>query len=90
LIAFFKQHQNPKEYVITYGFKSYAQFFYTKKQKTKNLSSYNENWLFEGQIDQPVFIVCKIMNKDKVLQFKNIKLLYEKGGFVFFVRNLEP
>lgn len=89
LIAFFKQHQNPKEYVVTYGFKSYAQFFYTDKQKSKNVLSNNENWLFEGKIDQPVFIVCKTMNKEKVLQFKNIKLLYEKGGFVFFVRKKE-
>ena len=88
LIAFFKKHQNPKEYVVTYGFKSYAQFFYTNKQKPKNLLSTNENWLFEGKIDQPVFIVCKIMDKEKVLQFKNIKLLYEKGGFAFFVRNV--
>jgi 4-amino-4-deoxy-L-arabinose transferase-like glycosyltransferase len=89
LIAFFKQHQNPKEYVVTYGFKSYAQFFYSDKQKSKNVLSNNENWLFEGKIDQPVFIVCKTMNKEKVLQFKNIKLLYEKGGFVFFVRKKE-
>jgi 4-amino-4-deoxy-L-arabinose transferase-like glycosyltransferase len=87
LISFFEKHQNPNEYVITYGFRSYAQFFYTNKQKSDNPLSYQEKWLLEGEVDKPVYIVCKLNDKENVLKLTNIKYLYEKGGFVFFVRN---
>ena len=87
MIEFFKKHNQPKEYVTTYGFRSYAKFFYANKQKPENLKSLNEEWLLYGTIDKPVYIVSKMYDKEKVLQLKNINFLYEKGGFVFYVRN---
>ena len=87
MIEFFKKHNQPKEYVTTYGFRSYAKFFYANKQKPENLKSLNEEWLLNGTIDKPVYIVSKMYDKEKVLQLKNINFLYEKGGFVFYVRN---
>lgn len=86
LIAFFQNHNRSNEYVTTYGFRSYAKFFYSNKQKPTNLKALDEDWLLNGDIDQPVYIACKMYDKEKVLQLKNIHLLYEKGGFVFFVR----
>ncbi len=87
IIEFFQKHNQPNEYVTTYGFRSYAKFFYTNKQKPENLKSLNEDWLLYGTIDKPVYIVSKMYDKEKVLQLKNINFLYEKGGFVFYVRN---
>jgi 4-amino-4-deoxy-L-arabinose transferase-like glycosyltransferase len=87
MIAFFQKHNKPNEYVTTYGFRSYAKFFYTNKQKPENVKALDEEWLLNGAIDKPVYIVCKMYDKEKVLQIKNIHYLYEKGGFVFFVRN---
>lgn len=87
MIEFFQKHNQPKEYVTTYGFRSYAKFFYVNKQKPENLKSLNEEWLLYGTIDKPVYIVSKMYDKEKVLQLKNINFLYEKGGFVFYVRN---
>lgn len=87
MIAFFKKHNQPNEYVTTYGFRSYAKFFYTNKQKPQNLKSLNEEWLLKGTIDKPVYIVSKMYDKEKVLQLNNIQFLYEKGGFAFYVRN---
>ena len=86
MIAFFQKHQNREEYVTTFGFWSYAKFFYSNKQKPENVNALNEEWLLSGNIDKPVYIVSKITDKEKVLQFKNIEYLYEKGGFVFYVR----
>ncbi len=86
LIEFFQKHQNPEEYVTTFGFRSYAKFFYTNKQKPQKLKALDEEWLINGNIDKPVYIACKMFDKDKVLQLKNTQFLYEKGGFVFFVR----
>ena len=87
MIEFFQKHNQPNEYVTTYGFRSYAKFFYANKQKPENLKSLDEEWLLNGAIDKPVYIVSKMYDKEKVLQLKNIKFLYEKGGFVFYVRN---
>ena len=87
MIAFFQKHNKPNEYVTTYGFRSYAKFFYTNKQKPENVKALDEEWLLNGAIDKPVYIICKMYDKEKVLQIKNIHYLYEKGGFVFFVRN---
>ena len=89
LIDFFQKHQNPEEYVTTFGFRSYAKFFYTNKQKPMNLKSLDEEWLIKGNIDKPVYIACKMFDKAEVLQLKNIEFLYEKGGFVFFVRKIQ-
>ncbi|MFI0490794.1 hypothetical protein, partial [Flavobacterium sp.] len=86
LIEFFQKHQNPAEYITTFGFRSYAKFFYTNKQKPQNLKALDEDWLINGNIDKPVYIACKMFDKEKVLQLKNIEFLYEKGGFVFFLR----
>jgi hypothetical protein len=86
LIEFFQKHTSSNEYVTTYGFRSYAKFFYTYKQKPENLKSLDDEWLLNGKIDKPVYIVSKINDKEKVLQLNNIKFLYEKGGFVFYVR----
>ena len=72
--------------MTTFGFWSYAKFFYSNKQKPENVNALNEEWLLSGNIDKPVYIVSKITDKEKVLQFKNIEYLYEKGGFVFYVR----
>jgi cobalamin synthase len=87
MIEFFQKHNQPNEYVTTYGFRSYAKFFYTNKQKPENLKSLNEDWLLYGTLDKPLYIVCKMYDKQKVLELKNIRFLYEKGGFVFFMRN---
>jgi len=87
MIEFFQKHNQPNEYVTTYGFRSYAKFYYTNKQKPENLKSLNDEWLLYGTIDKPVYIVSKMYDKEKVLQLKNIKFLYQKGGFVFYVRN---
>jgi len=72
MIEFFQKHQDPGEYVTTFGFRGYAKFFYTNKQKPTNLKALNEEWLLNGKIDKPVYIACKIVDKEKVIQFKDI------------------
>ena len=86
LISFFKAHQSPQEYVTTFGFKSYAQYFYTNKQPPKNKQALDDQWLITGPIDKPVYIVSKIFQREEVLRHPDIKLLYEEGGFVFYER----
>lgn len=87
-IEFFQSIANKDCYVTTIGYKSYAQYFYTNKQKPKNKNSYNREWLTKGDIDKPTYFIMKITRAE--LFFKNnphIERLYEKNGFVMALRN---
>ena len=68
-------------------FKSYAQYFYTKKNKPENLNSYNTKWLLNGNIDKDVYFVIKNNKMQKILdKYDDIELLYEKNGYAFLLR----
>lgn len=43
-------------------------------------------WLKSGNIKRPSFLVSKIQDAKEVESFSHFKKLYEKNGFVFFVR----
>lgn len=87
-IEFFEQRQGEDCYVDLLGYKSYAQLFYTKKQKPVNQSSYNLEWLLTGDIDKPVYFVSKVDRIDRFSQYTQLKELYRKNGFVFLKRNV--
>ena len=87
-IEFFEQRQGEECYVETLGYKSYAQLFYTKKQKPVNQNSYNLEWLLTGAIDKPVYFVSKVDRIDRFSQYTQLKELYRKNGFVFLKRDV--
>ena len=75
-------------YVQTWGYKSYAQYFYAKKPEPKDTRSQDLNWLLHGEIDKKVYIVTKIDRESKFTRENpHFNRLYDKNGFVFFVRN---
>lgn len=94
-IEFYKSIKYNDCYVEVLGFKSYAHLFYTEKQP--GMSLYNKgmtvkeqrDWLLEGQIDKPVYFVCKNKNADKYLKYPQVEELYRKNGFVFMRRGLK-
>ncbi len=86
-IEFYKKHQDEDAYIETYGFKSYAHLYYTKKKQPVNPKSYNDNWLLEGDIDKITYFVCKITSEEEFSEkYLNFTKLYDKNGFVFFKR----
>ena len=85
-ISFYQSLKGKNVYVDVLGFKSYAQLFYTDKQNPQNKNSLNQNWLLTGQIDKPVYFVCKINNADNYLQQYHLTKIGEKNGFVFLTR----
>lgn len=87
-IEFFEARQDEKCYVITRNYKSYAQLFYTKKPVVTNVLSYDENWLLTGDVDRPVYVVCKVTSAEEVAAEPTLNELYRKNGFVFFVREV--
>jgi hypothetical protein len=86
IIDFYKSVQNENAYVEVTGFKSYAQYFYTKKLPTQ-LQAYNKDWLLTGAIDKPVYMVTKI---NRAAEFESyypaFRKVKEGGGFVVYLR----
>ena len=84
-IEFYKTLQGQDCYVETFGFKSYAQYFYPQQTQHTNPNTGNKEWLFKGDVDKPVYIVAKITHEEecKKLPFEEIG---RKGGFVFYKR----
>jgi len=86
-IEFYKHMQKQDAYVKNIYYKSYAQLFYTAKQKPQNLQSLDENWLLYGDIDKDVYFVSKnIDEKELQARFPFLEKINEKNGFVFFIR----
>jgi len=81
-IEFFKSKENENCYIITLGYKSYAQYFYAKTQQSMKEG---ERCLQNNeQPSIPVYVSTKITRKEKVMnEYPQLELLYEKNGFVF-------
>ncbi len=86
-IDFFIQRQGEDCYVNTLGYFSYAQLFYTKKEKPVNPKSYDEQWLLTGNIDKPAYFVSRVDRIDNFKQYTDLKELYRKNGFIFLKRD---
>jgi 4-amino-4-deoxy-L-arabinose transferase-like glycosyltransferase len=90
-IEFYKDKQKEDCYIQTLGFKSYAHLFYFNKQKPSNPNSWNETWLLTGNIDKPVYFVIKnYMCKEYLDRYPQLKIQYEKNGYVFVKRDINP
>lgn len=85
-IEFFEARKGENCYVETYGYRSYAQYFYTKKPYFKNDSTQTLNWLLHGKIDKPVYLSTKVQIKHELDSMPQFKKLYEKNGFAFYKR----
>ncbi|MCB0532462.1 MAG: glycosyltransferase family 39 protein [Lewinellaceae bacterium] len=85
-IEFFESKAGQDVYCTTYAYKSYAQLFYFKKQPSANENAYNQDWLINGPVDKDVYIATKNYRAWALRDRKDMELLGEKNGFVFFRR----
>lgn len=88
-IRFFKGLEDKDCYVLTKGYRSYAHLFYSKKPPVENDLSYNEDWLFHGDIDKDVYLSTKITKVHEVEALGTFEKLYEENGFVFYKRSAQ-
>ena len=81
-IEFFESKQQEDCYVQTYGYKSYAQYFYTKTEE-----HIDDNKIYHGIIDKPAYLVAKNVSAENLRkEHPQFTELYQKNGFVFFER----
>jgi len=89
VVGFYEELSNQDCYIDVLGFKSYAHLFYSKKQLPENLNSLNHDWLLNGNIDKPVYFICKSTYAEEALknhlQLKEVK---RENGFVMLVREM--
>lgn len=86
-IEFYESLQGEDAYVRPYRFKSYAHYFYTRMPNWENENYRDMNWLMEGPIDKPVYLISKITKKD-LAEHPNFSLIESKGGFDFYKREV--
>lgn len=85
-VEFFKVLEGKDVYVKVLDYKSYAHLFYSKKMPQSNANHYNEEWLLTGDVDKPVYFVCKTMQADTYRAMPQLEEMGGKNGFVFFKR----
>ena len=86
-VDFYIERQGEDCYVQPAYFKSYAQYFYTRRQPQNNCDDFE--WLCRGPIDKPCYFVVKDNLKD-IQRLRDdapeAELLYGRPGFLFLVR----
>jgi len=85
-IEFFEAQQGKDAYVETVGYKSYAQYFYSKSMPHPNTNELNNEWLIHGNIDKPTYLSTKIQDAKRLDTVTGIIKLYKKNGFAFYKR----
>lgn len=86
-INFFKSISSQNVYATTIGYWSYANYFYFQKMPGDNVESSNKDWLLNGKIDKPVYMVAKSTSKDMFDKHPDCKFIRQEGGFLFYLRN---
>jgi len=87
-IDFFIGHQNKDCYVTVWGYKSYAQLFYTRKKPP--LHQNEGDMVFAKHISKPVYIVTKAGNEDAVnslMKYQDFRQAGNENGFVFLKKD---
>ena len=85
-INFYKSISGQDVYATTVGFYSYAPFFYFSKMPGGNPESNNKDWLLDGEIDKPVYIVAKSTSKEEMDKHPDCRFIRQEGGFMFYCR----
>lgn len=86
VIDFYESKRGQDVYVWPIGNRSYAQFFYFKKPMGVRPEASDENWLLNGPVDKPTFLIARIDRAEEYRKNPNLELLKEENGFVFFRR----
>jgi hypothetical protein len=89
-VNFFKSISGQDVYATSIGYYSYAQYFYFQKMPGGNIESSNKDWLLNGEIDKPVYMVAKSTSKAMFENHPDCKFIRQEGGFLFYYRLPQP
>lgn len=88
-VNFWIQKQNHGAYLIPYGYKSYAHYFYGKVLPENSLKNTVE-WAINEQQEKLVYIACKLKAAKEFEEkfHKKVRFLYQQGGFRFYEKKI--
>lgn len=86
-ISFYQELKGQDCYVECYGFKSYAQYFYFEQPPDLSNEQKTTNWLVNGEIDKPVYLITK-SNYLEVDLWKQFTLIKTQGGYNLYKREV--
>ena len=84
-IDFYSNHKGQDCYMETFGFKSYAQYYYFETPNGLREESKDIVWLLAGKIDKPVYLVSKSTNRE-LDTYPEMEFINAEGGFRFYKR----
>tara|TARA_B110000285_G_scaffold111291_1_gene126333 strand:+ start:739 stop:2379 length:1641 start_codon:yes stop_codon:yes gene_type:complete len=87
VVEFYGSIQEEDCYTESYGYKSYAQYYYFNQPFGLSEKRKDRDWLLNGDIDKPVYFVSKSTNLE-LDTHPNFKLIGKKGGFRFYKRDI--
>ncbi|TAL59909.1 MAG: glycosyltransferase family 39 protein [Bacteroidetes bacterium] len=85
-VNFYKSLSGKDVYVTSIGFYSYAYYFYFQKMPGGNSQNSNKDWLLNGDIDKPVYMVAKSTSKKLFDNHPDCRFIKQEGGFLFYCR----
>ena len=87
-IEFYESLQGKDVYIKTLGYKSYAQYFYTRIKPDLRKEAKDENWLLTGNVDKPTYFISKNTFEKEVIEKHGdkVEVIGRKNGFVFYKR----
>jgi 4-amino-4-deoxy-L-arabinose transferase-like glycosyltransferase len=93
-IEFFESKKEEDCYVVSHGYKTYANLFYGKKQPVEKEVAMNDKnawkqWCLTGPIDKDVYVITKIHRVPELENIEGLTEVYNKNGFVVFKRSPE-
>ena len=85
-IEFIREKSKEGAYIQTF-YKSFAVLFYGKQKPPADKREFDLKWLLNGNIEKDAYFIHRANKKEEVLErYPQIHILYEKNGYVFFVR----
>ncbi|MCO4815024.1 MAG: hypothetical protein KC454_09945, partial [Flavobacteriales bacterium] len=87
VVDFYQSIQEEDCYAESYGYKSYAQYYYFNQPFGLSEKRKDREWLLNGDIDKPVYFVSKSTNLE-LDNHPNFLLIGKKGGFRFYKRDI--
>ena len=88
MVDFYKSLAGKDVYVSSIGFKSYGQYFYTKRQANYPKEITGERLLEPAPLDKPAYLVTKIQKVKDFPVLNTYTSLGSKNGYSFFRREV--
>jgi 4-amino-4-deoxy-L-arabinose transferase-like glycosyltransferase len=85
-IEYFQKHAGEDVYMVPFGYKSYAHYFYFQTPPNQNPLSAEIQWLLNGKTDKPVYFVAKVTKAEELKKYTDIKFIGQKGGYALYFR----